>query len=285
MTNEFEWYKEDFLTCKKIIQQHSKSFYAAFSQLPKEKAWSIFAVYAFCRKADDLIDKHHDITGLLKLEQELQAFATGHMPNQAMWRALSVVFQNYDMPIQPFFDMLEGQKQDETFTQPETQAELIDYCYYVAGSVGLMLLPILSKNWRKITAQAKKMGEAMQLTNILRDIGEDFDNNRIYLPQEVLTKFGVSKRMLQQKKVTDEFIAAWEFEAHIAEKSYQNGLTMLPLIDQEARKAVVAASFFYRELLTVIRKKNYAVLTTRQKVSRQRKLTLLPEIARIAAEA
>lgn len=284
MTDPFEIYREDFLACEQIIQKASKTFYAAFSQLPKKQAWSIYAVYAFCREADDLIDEEHDIEGLYRLEAELREFENNHVPDRFLWRALAVVFQTFDMNIDAFYDMLSGQKQDFVFQQPKTQAELSSYSYYVAGSVGLMLLPILSDSWREIISQGKKLGEAMQLTNILRDIGEDFVNDRIYLPADVMAECGLTEEMLAQKKVTPQLIAVWENQAEIAEELYRESLTMMPLIHAEARPALLAASYFYREILEVVRKNNYQVFLDKPKVSHLRKLSLLTKIQREATQ-
>ena len=186
----FQEYQKDFAYCESIIKKNSKSFYLAFSQLPKRKAQSVYAVYAFCRRADDLIDRDNNQAGLRQLERQLLDFNEGKVPNDPVWRALSVVFDNFPMVTAPFFDMLTGQRKDADFKQPETRKDLEEYCYYVAGSVGLMLLPLLTERPADIVVPAKKLGEAMQLTNILRDVGEDYQMGRIYLTKEDMTRFG-----------------------------------------------------------------------------------------------
>ena len=171
--NLFDKYSEDFASCEEVIKKHSKSFYSAFSQLPKDKARSVFAIYAFCRQADDAIDLLKDLKLLNENHHGLHKLEAGTVLDAPIWRALSVVFATYDLPFQPFYDMLTGQRMDLYFQQPATEADLSHYSYYVAGSVGLMLLPILSSSAAEIQTPAKKLGEAMQRTNILRDIGED----------------------------------------------------------------------------------------------------------------
>ncbi|MHC5247134.1 phytoene/squalene synthase family protein [Enterococcus sp. LJL90] len=278
MIHQFEIHQKDFLYCEEIIKKASKTFYAAFSQLPEQQAWSIYAVYAFCREADDLIDEDHDIEGLYRLEGELKDFEANKVPDRPLWRALSVVFLNYDMDIQAFYDMLAGQKQDADFKQPQTQAELSQYAYNVAGSVGLMLLPILSDNWREIIPQGKKLGEALQITNILRDIGEDYENGRIYLPAAVMKRYGLTEEMLAAKIIGAELISVWEDQAAIAEKLYVDSLKMMPNINPEARSALLAASYYYREILVVVRNSHYQVFSEKPKVSHLRKLSLLAKI-------
>ncbi|MFV0557519.1 MAG: phytoene/squalene synthase family protein [Enterococcus sp.] len=265
----------DFEYCEAIIKKHSKSFYVAFSQLEPQRAQAIYAVYAFCRLADDLVDNEQDGQKLTRLHQELSQFECGQIPDQPMWRALATVFAEFEMDIQPFHDMLQGQAKDLTFEQPETIAELAEYAYYVAGSVGLMLLPILSTRAHAIQLPAKQLGEAMQITNILRDIGEDYQNARIYLPQELMTKYGVTQETLQNQAITPEFIALWEELAQRGEALYEESLTMMPLIEPNARQALLSALFIYREILAVIRKKGYTVFRQKHKVSLLRKKQLM----------
>ncbi|VDG30864.1 phytoene synthase [Lactobacillus plantarum JDM1] [Lactiplantibacillus mudanjiangensis] len=276
----FETNRAAFEICAAITKRASQSFYTAFSHLPRHRAWSIYAVYAFCRTADDLIDVHHDLAGLEQLQQELVAFTTGEVPAKPMWEALAVVFATYDMDHTAFFDMLQGQRQDATFTQPTTSAALTDYRYYVAGSVGLMILPILSSQHRQIRQSAIALGSAMQLTNILRDVGEDYQQGRIYLPKSQLIAHGVTNADFETVTPSDHFIALWEATAKVAEQDYQQGLTMLPLIDDAARPALMAATYLYREILTVAREQGYAVLTQRTVVPKLRQAQVLRQVQR-----
>ena len=278
--NAFTERQADFDFCEAVIKRHSKSFYAAFSQLPFEKRQSVYAIYAFCRLADDIVDENQEEQELTDLFQQLTDFEAGHVPDEPMWRALAVVFAHYPMDIRPFYDMLVGQRKDLNFQQPQTEQELLDYAYYVAGSVGLMLLPILSETPEQIIHPAKKLGEAMQLTNILRDIGEDYAINRIYLPQNLMKKYGVTVDDLAQKKVSANFIALWEEIAQQAEKRYNEALEMIPFIDIEARPALLSAMFIYQELLPTIRKKQYRVFDKKHAVSTKRKLELVYAVKR-----
>ena len=274
----FEIYQADFTYCEAVIKQHSKSFYTAFSQLPKRKAQSVYAIYAFCRQADDLIDLEGNIEGLDQLEQQLTDFEAGKVPNTPIWRALAVVFATFPMDLAPFYDMLNGQRKDISFTQPKDMKALEDYCYYVAGSVGLMLLPLLTDQATKIAEPAKKLGEAMQLTNILRDIGEDYQMGRVYLPKEEMEKFQVTEETLENKATTPAFIALWESLAAQAEERYKQSFEMLPLIHKDCQLALTAAAFIYREQLEAIRKNHYQVFTRKNKISHFRKLQLLREV-------
>ena len=279
-SNAFTERQADFDFCEAVIKQHSKSFYVAFSQLPFEKRQSVYAIYAFCRLADDVVDEGQDADALATLFQKLTDFEAGAIPDEPMWRALAVVFDHYPMDIRPFYDMLVGQRKDLHFQQPQTQAELLDYAYYVAGSVGLMLLPILSQTPTQMMRPAKKLGEAMQLTNILRDIGEDYAIGRIYLPKQMMAKHQVTEAMLATRQVTPQFIALWEDVAQQAEKRYNEALEMMPFIDIDARQALLSALFIYKELLPTIRKKNYRVFDKKHAVSTKRKLELVYAVKR-----
>ena len=273
----FKEHQEDFAYCEMIIKKYSKSFYLAFSQLPKQKAQSVYAVYAFCRRADDIIDQEHNEAGLDQLERQLLDFKEGNVPNEPIWRALSVVFANFPMDTAPFFDMIIGQRKDAHFKQPKTRRELEEYCYYVAGSVGLRLLPLLSTQPAEITSPAKKLGEAMQLTNILRDIGEDYQMGRIYLPEEDMITFGVTEAMIKEEKTSKQFITLWESFAQYAEKLYEESFTMLPLISEDCRQALTSAAYIYREQLNVVRNNYYSMINNKNRVSKTRKLQLLSE--------
>lgn len=277
-SNLFEERKNEFRICEKIIKHHSKSFYAAFSQLPRKKAQSIYAIYAFCRVADDIVDREKDPELLHKLYEQLQAFELGNVPNEPMWLALEVVFKEYTMDITPFYDMLTGQDMDFHFQQPNSIDELLNYAYYVAGSVGLMLLPILSTNPVHIIPQAKKLGQAMQLSNILRDIGEDLRMGRIYLPKDEMKRFDVTIETLKEEKVSSNFIAIWESLANLAEELYNDSLEILPHIEKDTRKALLSAILIYKELIPEIRRNNYNVFIKKHAISNHKKLQLILSI-------
>ncbi|WP_048000678.1 phytoene/squalene synthase family protein [Lactiplantibacillus herbarum] len=278
INNRFETNREAFEHCELITKNASHAFHTAFSHLPRYRAWSIYAVYAFCRTADDLVDEHDDLAGLDQLQRELTAFINGAPPTTLMWQALTVVFETYDMDSQPFFDMLHGQRQDAIFTQPQTQADLEDYCYYVAGSVGLMILPILSTKHQQLREFAIHLGVAMQLTNILRDVGEDYQNRRLYLPADVMREYQLQRTDLQATQPSNDFINLWEHEAQIADHQYKLGLQMMPDIDAVAQPALLAATYLYRELLTVAREQHYPVLQERTYLSDARKAQVLQQV-------
>lgn len=270
-------YMEDFILCQQMIKKHSKSFYRAFSKLPLQQAFSIFAIYAFCREADDTIDEYQDIQRLDQLKAELKCFLAGEIPDRYFWRALVPIFETYEMNEQAFYDMLEGQEKDYVFQQPTTDSELDGYCYYVAGTVGLMLLPILCAQAELLSEPAIKLGQAMQLTNILRDIGEDLRMNRIYLSKHAMQTFDVTKDHLTNQVIDESFISLWEYYAKKAEQLYEEALMMIPLVYQECQEAFLLAILFYREILTAVRKNHYRCFDQKNYVSKTRQIKLFQE--------
>lgn len=164
--------------------------------------------------------------------------------------------------------MIEGQKMDFDFTQPKDMAEFQEYCYHVAGTVGLMLLPIIAKeNSKNLREVGLGLGEAMQITNILRDIGEDYRQGRIYIPVDLLDEFPKAIQAIETNIINDDFIKVWESLALIAEKKYKVFFKNLKLFDKDSRIAVASSALLYGEIMNVVRKDGYNCLTKRQYVS------------------
>lgn len=276
----FEEHAADFAWCEEVIKTNSKSFYRAFSLLPKQKRESVYALYAFCRAADDCVDRYESAEALDMLERELDEFFGGHIPDLPLWRALAVVFECFDLEEKPLFDMIEGQRRDLIFKQPETVFELEDYGYYVAGSVGLMLLPILHARATVPTdlkRSAIDLGVAMQITNILRDVGEDFDNERIYLPRKTMREAGYSSEDLGNHLVSDAFVDVWELLAHRAEELYLPMQRDAVQLDEDSRLATLSSLFLYRGILNEVRREGYQCLTKRSAVPKEQAYRLIVE--------
>ncbi len=263
---------------EKIIKNHSRSFYKAFSRLPREKARTVFAVYAFCRQADDLIDQGGDLPALEQLGRDFTAFEKGEDHEGTFWPALRDSFNRFSMEGQYFHEMIEGQFRDSRFSQPGTMKELEEYCYYVAGTVGLMLLPVIASSREEPPVEeALSLGFAMQITNILRDVGEDLRMGRIYLPADLMARFHVKREDLQAGVPTGSFIQLWEFLASTAQEHYMVVEGNPQWLDKDSRDAVILSGLIYREILNEVRKNNYNVFTKRCYVSTARKLEIIRE--------
>ncbi|MFD1334110.1 phytoene/squalene synthase family protein [Oceanobacillus iheyensis] len=254
---------KDYNFCEKVIKKHSKSFYFAFNKLPKEKARAVFAIYTFCRYADDSVDNFNNSeekqSKIDKIRKELDYFSKGEIVDSPLWRALADVFERYDMDLYPFWEQLEGQQMDINFQQPHTLQELENYCSYVAGSVGRMLIPIIaSQSIHGLKKEANDLGIAMQLTNILRDVGEDFKkNNRIYLPLQEMSLVCYTHVDISDGKRNKEFIMIWEKLANRAETLYENFLNQLDYFDKDSQVPIRLSAQVYRGILDAIRGNDY----------------------------
>ncbi|MGD6843586.1 phytoene/squalene synthase family protein [Bacillus infantis] len=277
----------DFDYCERIIKKHSKSFYYAFSQLPREKANAVYAIYAFCRTADECADGKHSskkkVQLLRQLKKELDLFKDHAELDKPLWRALRHVFNTYEMDISPFYDQLTGQSMDLSFTTPNTMKELERYSYYVAGSVGLMLLPIIaSKPAANLHPTVISLGVAMQITNILRDVGEDYhEKKRIYLPGEEMNHFQYTQNDLHKGLINEQFISLWEKLATRAEALYNEFLLSIELLDADSRIPVYLSAHVYRGILDAVRNNGYQCLTRRNYVTKEKMAQINAAVKRV----
>lgn len=272
---------EAYEDCRRVIERQSKTFAKAFQHLPKRKRQAVWAVYAFCRRADDLADEGDSrIEDLNYFKDQFTKFTKGEIPEPtSQWIALKDTFESFQFDIAPFYDMLKGQEMDLKRRSYKTFDDVLDYSYHVASTVGLMLLPILAPGKEeKLKESAIYLGYAMQLTNILRDIGEDLNRNRVYLPKDLMTHHQYSETMLFDKQITAPFILLWEEIAAHAETFYLKGLMDMGEYPLNARIPVRAAAYFYKEILNSVRANNYDVFRKRAYVSREEKQQILRQL-------
>jgi phytoene/squalene synthetase len=273
----------DAWRCEAIIKKHSATFYQAFSTIrSRQRREGIFAVYAFCRYVDDIIDEEHDIQKLKLAEKKLKRFVSNREANDFRFRALkrtSNLFYSKSYDFQPYFDMIQGQQYDSNPVLVKNYEELEQYCDWVASSVGMMLLPILAPQ-QEVTLKpfALALGRAFQITNILRDVGEDFRRDRIYLPAQLLREFNVNLSEVIEEKITPTFIQLWEFLAGKAERYYEQALKQIKVFPRDTQFPLAAALFFYREILNACRQSNYQVIHQKNYVKQEQKITLLKQV-------
>jgi phytoene synthase len=274
----------DYKYCQSVIKKYSKSFYYAFSALPEEDARAVYAVYAFCRMADDAIDEAYDseeaLENLDELRVQLDGFCKGDITDAPMWRALNDVRSRYDLDLSMLYAQIEGQASDVHFEQPEEFEDLIDYSRKVAGSVGRLLLPILSEDTSaERQRHAENLGVAMQITNILRDVGEDIDlHDRVYIPKSVLDEAGYSSEQLRNGELNGEFIDVWEHLAHEAEALYDGFRNEIIHYKNEARMPLLLSLSVYQEILTEVRKNDYDCFQRRNFVPMKRKREIKKQV-------
>ncbi|TDL98397.1 phytoene/squalene synthase family protein [Macrococcus brunensis] len=265
--------EQDYEYCRQIIKHHSKTFYYGFSTLPREEANAVYAIYTFCRTADDLVDRPGTAAdkeaALEKLMQDIDCFEKGQHRDTAMWRALADVRERFPLDIAMLRKQVAGQQMDIAFRQPDTLEALYLYSSHVAGSVGELLYPILAgEDTREGRQAADSLGIAMQLTNILRDIGEDYrEHQRIYIPAELMQHYGYTQEQIQHHEITTAFTALWESLAEDAEARYEAFYPLITTYKRTCRKPLLTAAMVYAEILEEVRKHHYDCLTQRNKVS------------------
>ena len=249
--------------------------------LPKEKRWATYALYGFCRHCDNLIDTPRQRTEIeivremQLLTEELQvAYNTGESQHPII-RAFILVAKAYGIPIEYPFDLLKGVAMDVQQTRYNTFDELSLFCYRVAAVVGLMMTYVLGYKDERAFAYAKHLGIAMQLTNILRDIKEDKDMGRIYLPQKDLVRFGVSEQDILKEKITPQLKALMKFQIERADHYYAEAVSGISLLETESQYAIYSAAKIYRGILRKIEDQDYNPFLGRVFVPSSQKIGIL----------
>ncbi len=263
-----------------IIKESSKSFYKAFSNLPEDKAKAVYAIYGFCRTADDAVDLYQDEDKIDELRSGIKATFDGKAPGDLLFEALSDTLKKYPSELSPYLDLLEGLEGDLKQRDIETEAEFDRYCYNVASTVGLMLLPViaqdaLKKQPEKVKEVAVELGKAMQITNILRDVKEDLMGQRIYFPETLLKKHNVLVKTMRVGTVTPEYRSLVEYYIDLANEKYQVFYDNADLFDADSIKPTYYAAKFYQAILDEIRQNGYNNLTKRHYVSPFKKWRLM----------
>ncbi|MDQ3441779.1 MAG: presqualene diphosphate synthase HpnD [Planctomycetota bacterium] len=265
------------------------SFYYAFLMLPPAKRNAIVAVWDFCRAVDDAVDEAMpegqwplSAAAQAKAEAELdgwrdevaRAFDTSpaRLPQTAQGRALRPLVATFNLPRQPFDDLIDGVAMDLAHDRYETIDELIEYCRRVASAVGLICIEIFGCRDRAAREYAINLGLALQLTNIVRDVGVDLRRSRVYLPQEDLRRFGVSEQALQHGVVTEPVRALLKFEVGRARDYYERAARALPRNDARRLVAAEIMGAIYQEILRRIEAGGYDVFTQVIRVPRPARL-------------
>ncbi|MBH0228940.1 phytoene/squalene synthase family protein [Halobacillus yeomjeoni] len=277
MTDLNQAYKQ----CRKIIEKHSKTFSKAFAMLPTQQKKAVWAIYAFCRRADDIVDEGEDPKKELEaFAKEFDLFMEGKLESDhPSWVALEDVFKNFPMDPAPFYDMIAGQRMDLYPKPIVTKDDLLLYCYHVASTVGLMLLPVIAPGKeKKLRNGAIELGYAMQITNILRDIGEDMERGRVYLPSELMELYGYTEDDLNKSRVNHAFKDLWEDLAGDAEAYYSNALETIPEYPVYSRAPVGGAAKMYRAIIHSVRDNRYQVFGRRNFVTDQKKKQIIAEM-------
>ena len=263
--------------CQEKCAQSGSSFYYSFLFLPAERRRAIMALYAFCREVDDVVDECHDLalasTKLAWWRQEVARIADGQ-PQHPVGQALQAASRDFSLPAEQLLEIIDGMEMDLQQSRYLDFKGLSLYCYRVASVVGLLSAEIFGYRDRQTLKYAHDLGMAFQLTNIIRDVGEDARRGRIYIPIDELQRFNVPAADLLNARYSDNFAALMRFQAERAEQYYAQAFAQLPAVDRKSQRPGLIMAAIYRTLLDEIRAENFQVLHQRIALTPVRKLWL-----------
>jgi 15-cis-phytoene synthase len=275
-----------FAATENIIRRHSKTFYFATGLLPRQARQAVRVLYGFCRATDDLVDRQG--TTLEELEKwRAKVDLEPEEQDNPLLLSWGLVRRHYAVDRRYEQELIDGVGMDLYRRRYETWPELERYCYHVASTVGLLAMPIIGMAEGATFAQANpfaiRLGVALQLTNILRDVGEDAQDGRVYLPEEDLKRFGLSVHDILDRVQDERFARLMQFEIERARDLYQQASPGIAYLSAAARPSVGAAAILYREILNEIEKISYRVFDQRAHTSGVKKIAMLPGILLSAA--
>lgn len=276
--------------CRAITRHHAKTFYMATRFLPNHKQRSIFAIYGLCRYLDDLVDEGEDLMfqkkiSHLEIIEKLDVFKAklvstynGLEQHDPILTAFADTLNRFHISIDLPLLLMEGVKMDLVKSRYDSFAELYDYSYKVASVVGLMTSEVFGYTNKDAVKHAVDLGIAMQLTNILRDVGEDLDRNRIYLPKEDLERFNISEEDLFSRQVSDNFIRLMKYQIGRTREYYASADQGIPMLNRDSRLPVGLARENYSRILNKIEENGYDVFSSRAFLNSTEKLSMVPRV-------
>ena len=265
--------------CRQVARARAGNFYYSFIVLPTERRRAICAVYAFMRYCDDMVDEGgsnaEKRTQLDQWRDGLdEVYASSNGLSHPILPAFQDTVEQFSIPKSYFEAIIDGAEMDLSVTRYPTFEDLYQYCYRVASAVGLVCIHIFGFTDESAKRYAESCGIAFQLTNILRDIQEDVEMDRVYLPQEDLEAYGYTEEDIRQGVIDDRFTQLMAFEVDRAKKHYEEALPLLPLIHSSSRACLAAMIRIYRQNLYEIERRNYDVYRRRIGLSAWKKLAI-----------
>jgi phytoene synthase len=265
--------------CKRLNALHGKTYYLATLLLPKAKRPFVHALYGFARYADEIVD---DLASELSVEEKAEALSTwGNgvladlkkgTSNDHVGRALIDTVKRFDIPHEHFEAFLHSMTMDLTVQEYETYEDLLEYVYGSAAVIGLEMVPILGPLHNDAYEAAKKLGIAFQLANFIRDVDEDLDRGRVYLPIKELAQFGVTREMLEQRVLTPEIIEALKFQIARVRQLQAESAAGIAMLEATSRPCIEAASTLYCGIVDEVEKIGYDIFNQRAKTSTARRI-------------
>ncbi|MDE3227049.1 MAG: phytoene/squalene synthase family protein [Acidobacteriota bacterium] len=265
--------------CKRLNALHGKTYYLATLLLPKAKRPFVHALYGFARYADEIVD---DLASELSVEEKAEALSTwgnGVLADlkkgtseDHVGRALIDTVNRFDIPHEHFEAFLHSMTMDLTVQEYETYEDLLEYVYGSAAVIGLEMVPILGPLHNDAYEAAKKLGIAFQLANFIRDVDEDLDRGRVYLPIKELAQFGVTREMLEERVLTPEIIEALKFQIARVRQLQAESAAGIAMLEATSRPCIEAASTLYCGIVDEVEKIGYDIFNHRAKTSTVRRI-------------
>jgi phytoene synthase len=265
--------------CKRLNALHGKTYYLATLLLPKAKRPFVHALYGFARYADEIVD---DLASELSVEEKAEVLSTwgnGVLADlkkgssqDHVGRALIDTVNRFDIPHEHFEAFLHSMTMDLTVQEYESYEDLIEYVYGSAAVIGLQMVPILGPLHNDAFAAAEKLGIAFQLANFIRDVDEDLDRGRVYLPLKELGQFGVTREMLEERVLTPEIIEALKFQIARVRQLQAEAAAGIKMLEPSSRPCIDAASTLYCGIVDEVEKIGYDIFNHRAKTSTARRI-------------
>ena len=266
--------------CREVARTRARNFYYSFLLLTRERRDAMCAVYAFNRACDDLSDEPGATPAALeRWRAELEAALQGRYGEDPLWPAFHDTVRRFAIPHPYFHAMIEGVASDLDPRRIATFDELYHYCYQVASVVGMTVIHIFGFNSPDALPLAERCGVAFQLTNILRDVREDAERGRVYLPDEDLKRFGVDPADLRNGRRSEAFVRLMRFEAERAREYYDLSRPLLEMVDKASQPSLRALIAIYSRLLDRIEASGFDVLSRRVRLSGLEKSWILARAA------
>ena len=271
--------RASYAECKRLNALHGKTYFLATLLLPKAKRPFVHALYGFARYADEIVD---DLASELSVEEKAQALSTWGDAVLAdlkkgtsadhVGRALIDTVKRFDIPHEHFEAFLHSMTMDLTVQEYETYEDLLEYVYGSAAVIGLEMVPILGPLHNDAYEAAKKLGIAFQLANFIRDVDEDLDRGRVYLPITELAQFGVTREMLEERVLTPEIIEALKFQIARVRQLQAEAAPGIAMLEATSRPCIQAASVLYCGIVDEVEKIGYDIFNQRAKTSTARRI-------------
>ena len=271
--------RASYAECKRLNALHGKTYFLATLLLPKAKRPFVHALYGFARYADEIVD---DLASELSVEEKAQALSTWGNTVLAdlkkgtsvdhVGRALIDTVKRFDIPHEHFEAFLHSMTMDLTVQEYETYEDLLEYVYGSAAVIGLEMVPILGPLHNDAYEAAKKLGIAFQLANFIRDVDEDLDRGRVYLPIKELAQFGVTREMLEERVLTPEIIEALKFQIARVRQLQAEAAPGIAMLEATSRPCIQAASVLYCGIVDEVEKIGYDIFNQRAKTTTARRI-------------